>query len=256
MDATSSTVTAPVYARLADVAKRIDGLDSAVLSESTARRAEEDARIQLIRDAIAHLDRVLQIETHARQKRVSELSAKLNDGVEAIISRFDSELEAIKNEADEKLSALEKRLTEVEQSAVQAHTLANERRESTVNAAKNALEDLSKSIKKQQAEREEHEKALRSRVDVAVLDATARLDAERKARETAVQKLDSAIKTAIEEAKTRADESAKAIERKSQELNEALAAEKTARLDAERTIVATMDELVASVQQSVERMMV
>eukprot|EP00766_Chilomastix_caulleryi_P000247 gnl/Chilomastix_caulleri/1238.p1 GENE.gnl/Chilomastix_caulleri/1238~~gnl/Chilomastix_caulleri/1238.p1 ORF type:complete len:161 (+),score=52.75 gnl/Chilomastix_caulleri/1238:301-783(+) len=140
-------------------------------------------------------------------------------------------------------------------SAAQAHALANERRETTVAAAKSALEDLAGSIKQQQTEREEHEKALRSRVDIAVFDATTRLDAERKARETATLKLDTAVKSAVDEAKSRAEESSKAIERRAQELAEALETEKAARLEAERTIVATMDELVASVQQSVERMM-
>ncbi|GIQ88493.1 SF-assemblin [Kipferlia bialata] len=184
-----SPESSPSAGRLSNLQERCSGFQMNLEGEVQQRRVEDENRLQLIRDAISHLDRVLQVETRRRQEALKTLQVSLEQQLATSHARLHDELREVNDTLTGQLESVAARVGDLERGL-------NEERETRIKEAEDASQStlravatLQTGLENEKIQRLERESAIMKRIGDDVFRLTEKQEAERVAREGGVAQL-------------------------------------------------------------------
>eukprot|EP00768_Dysnectes_brevis_P003785 gnl/Dysnectes_brevis/2693_a3265_1364.p1 GENE.gnl/Dysnectes_brevis/2693_a3265_1364~~gnl/Dysnectes_brevis/2693_a3265_1364.p1 ORF type:complete len:272 (-),score=108.23 gnl/Dysnectes_brevis/2693_a3265_1364:50-865(-) len=245
---TTSAPKSPTATRLTGLTQRVSGFHSTLETDLHQRRSEDENRIQLIRDAIAHLDHLLQAETKRRADTLDALRTSVEGSIHELQERLSSELDGLSEGLSESLSALNGRVSGLE-SALQEqgrkHQEAIRRAQASSQAA---VASLREAVAAETAERKEAAATINQRITTDGERLTTAIEEETTRRETAVGAADEESRTRAEQLGQRVANRFGSLGSDIEELRSNVQGESAERVSSEERIVNTLDEVVSRLQ--------
>jgi hypothetical protein len=241
----------PSVTRLCGLSERLSGFHGTIESEVQQRRSEEEQRLQLIRDSVVHLDKVLQVETKRRQESVKTLQMMLEQHTTQLQNRLQDELRESNEQLVRTIEALGVRVTDLEKQLTEERETRQRESEDASQGLTRQISQVQAAVENEKVARLEREAAILKRIGDDTFRLTEKIDGERIAREGATTSLRDEVETLDRQRQRLAERAQNQILEEIGQLRERIDVEITQREASEAQMCTTLDDIVSQVQSGI-----
>ncbi|KAG9392451.1 SF-assemblin [Carpediemonas membranifera] len=249
-----STLLSPSVQKLSTVSGRLYGFHNTVETEISQRRVEEEQRLQLIRDAVTHLDKVLQVETKRRQESFKTLQLMFEHQLSSIQSRLTEEIRETSEELSTRIEQIGHKIEDVERQVHEEREVRQAESEDSVEAAVKQVAAVQQALEAEKVARLEREAAILKRVSDDNYRLQEKIESERVGREGIVSTIRDEIESLDRQRQRFAERQQSTLLEEIAEMKERLDMEISGRESSEAQICQTIDEVVAGLQSGIHLM--
>lgn len=229
----SATETA---VKLSNMNQRVSRFHDKMENEIEVRRVDDDTRVKMIKDAIAHLDRLIQTESRKRQASFEDIREEVKKSADNMYLTIKEEIDTMAANFRKSLAEMGDTLNNVETNLQNQIAIHNDAIAALRKEALKSLNDLETGIATENAERKKMYDQLNEKV------------AEGFARERAVSAATTEALTNTKLVEKCVNEQLENVASEIRAIQEEIDREKAERKEAEDKIVNTLEDVVSKIQ--------
>lgn len=241
----SATETA---VKLSNMNQRVSRFHDKMENEIEVRRVDDDTRVKMIKDAIAHLDRLIQTESRKRQGSFEDIREEVKKSADNMYLTIKEEIDTMAANFRKSLAEMGETLNNVETNLQNQIAIHNDAIAALRKEALKSLNDLETGIATENAERKKMYDQLNEKVAEGFARISAAIEKETIARERAVSAATTEALTNTKLVEKCVNEQLENVASEIRAIQEEIDREKAERKEAEDKIVNTLEDVVSKIQ--------